>query len=157
MLTCARCPKDVPDPRALVDHLTTEQLLDPKRAEAEALVRVFKPGDRVRLNEQGRRLASSHRATARLGAVDRIGRHTGAAHVRWDGLKTTQEWAPSCLTHADDLGDPDPTSAEERSQENMMTEIARGEVDQVDQASDSLRSCRCPTRNFAQPGGSSRG
>jgi len=112
MLTCARCPRDVSDPRALVNHLATEHLLDPKRAEAEALVSVFKPGDRVRLNEQGRCLASSQRAKARLGAVDRIGKHTGAAHVRWDGLKTTKEWAPSCLAHADrrSLADQEPTT-----------------------------------------------
>jgi hypothetical protein len=112
MLTCARCPRDVPDPRALVNHLATEHLLDPKRAEAEALVSVFKPGDRVRLNEQGRCLASSQRITARRGTVDRIGKHTGVAHVLWDGLKTTKEWAPSCLAHADgrSLGNPDPTT-----------------------------------------------
>jgi len=69
MLTCARCPRDVPDPRALVNHLATEHLLDPKRAEAEALVRVFKPGDRVRPKRHTIEIVSPEERRLPLGGI----------------------------------------------------------------------------------------
>jgi hypothetical protein len=136
MLTCARCSTSVPDQHALVDHLATEHLLAPKRAEAEALVFIFEPGHRVCLNEQGRRLASSQAAKLRLGTVDRIGKHTGEVHVRWDGLKTGAAVGPilPCprrwATAGRSCHDPEPKG--DGIQEDMMAKIARSEIDRVD-------------------------